>query len=91
MDALARASLLYAVLHLQAPLVVVLGHESCGAVTAALASDGEAKDDGTPGDIKALIKNIRKGAWGWGFGGLGVRGRRRPTDPTAAALLRLET
>jgi carbonic anhydrase len=59
-DALARASLLYAVLHLEAPLVVVLGHESCGAVTAALAP--EEKNHGAPGDIKALIQNIRKGA-----------------------------
>jgi carbonic anhydrase len=38
-DALARASLLYAVLHLGAPLVVVMGHEACGAVTAALQPD----------------------------------------------------
>lgn len=60
MDALARASLLYAVLHLQAPLVVVLGHESCGAVTAALAP--EEKTKAVPGDIKALIQNIKKGA-----------------------------
>ena len=59
MDALARASLLYAVLNLEAPLVVVLGHESCGAVTAALAP--EEKTKAAPGDIKALIQNIKKG------------------------------
>jgi carbonic anhydrase len=32
-------SIEYAVIHLDTPLVLVLGHESCGAVTAALAAD----------------------------------------------------
>jgi len=56
-DALARASLLYAVLHLQSPLVVVLGHEKCGAVTAALQPDEALA--GAPGDIKTLVRNIQ--------------------------------
>jgi len=45
------------VLHLQSPLVLVLGHEKCGAVTAALQPD-EALTD-APGDIKTLIRNIK--------------------------------
>jgi len=56
-DALARASLLYAVLHLQSPLVLVLGHEKCGAVTAALQPDEALAD--APGDIKTLVRNIK--------------------------------
>jgi len=56
-DALARASLLYAVLHLQSPLVVVLGHEKCGAVTAALQPDEALVD--APGDIKTLVKDSK--------------------------------
>ncbi len=45
-------SIEYAVVHLGVQLVVVLGHQSCGAVGAALA------DMDTPGDINALIKAI---------------------------------
>jgi len=45
------------VLHLQSPLVLVLGHEKCGAVTAALQPD-EALTD-APGDIKTLVRNIK--------------------------------
>src|SRR6056297_2911144 len=56
-DALARASLLYAVQHLKSPLVVVLGHEKCGAVTAALQPEEELVD--APGDIKTLVRNIK--------------------------------
>ncbi len=58
-DSLARASLLYAVLHLGSPLVVVMGHEKCGAVTAAL-QPAEAHKD-APKDIQALVTNISKG------------------------------
>lgn len=43
----------YAVEHLKTPLVVVLGHEGCGAVTAAV-EGGEA-----PGSIAAIINKIR--------------------------------
>ena len=44
----------YAVRHLATPLVVVMGHEECGAVTAAIESiDGKA---GEPKYIDALVK-----------------------------------
>ncbi len=43
----------YAVEHLNSPLVVVLGHEECGAVTAAV-QGGE-----THGSIEAIIKKIQ--------------------------------
>ena len=43
----------YAVEHLKAPLVVVLGHEECGAVTAAV-QGGE-----THGSIEAIIEKIK--------------------------------
>ncbi len=52
-DPIAIGSIEYGVEHLHAPLVVVLGHESCGAVTAAVESKG------TPeGNIGAIIKKI---------------------------------
>ena len=47
------ASIEYAVEHLHAPLVVVMGHQSCGAVAAAI-EGGEA-----PGHLPALIAAIR--------------------------------
>lgn len=43
----------YAVEHLQAPLVVVLGHEKCGAVTAAV------KGGEVPGSIGAIVEKIK--------------------------------
>ena len=48
-------SIEYAVEHLHVPLIIVLGHESCGAVTAAI--------DGTPlhGDLGWLISKIKAG------------------------------
>lgn len=52
-DDIGLASIEYAVEHLGTPLVVVLGHERCGAVTAALAG-GEA-----PGHIGSLLKAIQ--------------------------------
>ena len=49
-------SIQYAVYHLKAPLLVVMGHEGCGAVTAALeALDGTARE---PKYIEALAKRI---------------------------------
>lgn len=46
-------SIEYAVLHLDVPLVLVLGHEGCGAVTAAMhASDDE------PAELRTLIRRI---------------------------------
>src|SRR5262249_44965969 len=51
-DPAVLASMEYAVEHLQTPLIVVLGHESCGAVKAAL--------DGVPieGNIGWLVKQV---------------------------------
>jgi carbonic anhydrase len=46
-------SIEYGVEHLETPLLVVLGHSQCGAVTAA-ATESEA-----PGDINLLIKHIK--------------------------------
>jgi carbonic anhydrase len=51
-DAAALGSIEYAVEHLGSPLIVVLGHERCGAVTAAVAGAKE------PGHIAAVLKAI---------------------------------
>jgi carbonic anhydrase len=51
-DAVALGSIEYAVEHLGSPLIVVLGHERCGAVSAAVAG-GEA-----PGHIADIVKAI---------------------------------
>jgi carbonic anhydrase len=48
------ASIEYAVEHLQAPLLMILGHEQCGAVTAAIAHGGEAH-----GNIGRLLGKIQ--------------------------------
>lgn len=50
----AIASIEYAVDHLQAPLLVILGHEKCGAVTAAIAHEGQAH-----GNIGLLLGKIQ--------------------------------
>jgi carbonic anhydrase len=54
-----RGSIEYAVVHLHAPLVLVLGHEQCGAVTAALASEADRK--GEPEAIQKLVGQIEPG------------------------------
>jgi carbonic anhydrase len=46
-------SIEYAVEHLGAPLVIVLGHERCGAVQAALASEP------APAHVDAIVRRIR--------------------------------
>ncbi len=51
-DATALGSIEYAVEHLGSSLVVVLGHERCGAVSAAVGSNKE------PGHIAAVLKAI---------------------------------
>ncbi|NLI13597.1 MAG: carbonic anhydrase [Peptococcaceae bacterium] len=51
-DEIATGSVEYAVEHLEVPLLVVMGHEKCGAVTAAV-EGGEA-----PGSISAIVKKI---------------------------------
>jgi carbonic anhydrase len=53
LDAAGIGSIEYAVAHLGSPLVLVLGHEHCGAVAAAVA---EAKE---PGHIAAIVKAIQ--------------------------------
>jgi carbonic anhydrase len=52
LDDVAIASIEYAVEHLSVPLVVVLGHDSCGAVTAVVAG-GE-----VPGHLGSLVEAI---------------------------------
>ena len=52
-DDYALGSIEYAVAHLGARLIVVLGHERCGAVKAALDSDS------APGHINALVRDIQ--------------------------------
>ena len=53
LDAAGIGSIEYAVAHLGSPLLLVLGHEKCGAVAAAVA---DAKE---PGHIASIIKAIR--------------------------------
>jgi carbonic anhydrase len=55
-------SLQYAIAHLRTPLVVVLGHESCGAVTAAV--DEMLKPVKEPSHIEALLDSIKPGLTG---------------------------
>ena len=52
-DPVVLGSVEYAAEHLHAPLIVVLGHEDCGAVKAAI-QGGEA-----PGDIGAIVEKIQ--------------------------------
>jgi carbonic anhydrase len=52
-DDYALGSIEYGVEHLGARLIVVLGHERCGAVTAALASNS------APGHINSLVRDIQ--------------------------------
>lgn len=56
LDAPGIGSIEYAVEHLGSQLIVVLGHERCGAVTAAVASGN------APGHIDSLVKAIRPSA-----------------------------
>ncbi|HET8732429.1 MAG TPA: carbonic anhydrase [Anaeromyxobacteraceae bacterium] len=55
-DGVALGSLEYAVEHLGVPVVVVLGHQSCGAVTAAVAAHGKPlHDHGHIDDVLKLV------------------------------------
>ncbi len=54
LEATSIASIEYAVDHLQAPLFLILGHEKCGAVTAAIAHEGQAH-----GNIGLLLGKIQ--------------------------------
>lgn len=51
-DDIAIGSIEYAVEHLGTPLIIVLGHERCGAVTAAV------QGDDAPGHLKAVVDAI---------------------------------
>jgi carbonic anhydrase len=53
-DILAAASLEYAAAHLHVPLIIVLGHSSCGAIKAAMTDTGAA-----PGHLPNLIDAIK--------------------------------
>jgi carbonic anhydrase len=55
-DCTAIGSIEYAVKHLKTPLIVVLGHQNCGAVDAALQSSG--KGGNHPKCIQSIIDNI---------------------------------
>jgi carbonic anhydrase len=52
-DSIALGSIEYGVEHLHTPLLVILGHQSCGAVTAALDAEGEPE-----GNIGAILRKI---------------------------------
>ncbi len=52
-DPVAMGSIEYGVEHLHTPLLVILGHEKCGAVTAALEAKGKPE-----GNIGAILKKI---------------------------------
>ena len=49
-------SVQYAVHHLHTPLVVVMGHQQCGAVMAALAPESDREKE--PPDVQALVNRI---------------------------------
>jgi carbonic anhydrase len=51
-----RGSIEYAVAHLGVPLVLVLGHEKCGAVTAALSTEEERRHEAP--EIQVLLTRI---------------------------------
>lgn len=71
LDAAGIGSIEYAVAHLGSPLLVVLGHEQCGAVAAAVA---DAKE---PGHIADIVKAIQPAV---------ARTRGQPGDPLANAI-----
>ena len=51
-----KGSIAYAVDHLHTPLVIVLGHEGCGAVTAAMLPESEREKEAV--FLQELLKNI---------------------------------
>ena len=80
-------SMQYAGMHLKTPLFVVLGHENCGAVQAAL--DKKFRNASEPSRIEILLQNILPGlddidahAGPAGTGGAGG-GSERPLDDAA--------
>ena len=71
LDAAGVGSIEYAVAHLGSPLLIVLGHEHCGAVAAAV---GDAKE---PGHIADIVKAIRPAV---------ARTKDEPGDPLQNAV-----
>ena len=71
-DAAVVGSIEYAVEHLKSPLIVVLGHEKCGAVTAAMSGGAESKDH-----IQALVDEISP---------VVAEAKKDPKDPLDAAV-----
>jgi carbonic anhydrase len=71
LDAAALGSIEYGVAHLGSPLLLVLGHEQCGAVAAAVA---DAKE---PGHIANIVKAIRSAV---------ARTKGEPGDPLQNAV-----
>ena len=57
-DDMTMGSLEYAVDHLHTKLIVVVGHEKCGGITAAISQHSEGKE---PKEISNLIETLRKG------------------------------
>lgn len=57
-DDMTMGSVEYAVDHLHTKLIVVVGHEKCGGVTAAISNHSEGKE---PKEISSLIETLRKG------------------------------
>lgn len=61
LDTSAKASILYGLESLEAPLVVVMGHEGCEAVSAALQDDEEEQKFERSMERKGMMRNIRGG------------------------------
>ena len=57
-DDMTMGSLEYAVHHLHTKLIIVVGHEKCGGITAAISQHSEGKE---PKEISNLIETLRKG------------------------------
>ena len=82
-DDYALGSIEYAVEHLGVRLVVVLGHERCGAVTAALESSS------APGHINSLVRDIQPAvAASKGKGGDALTNAIHENDAEVAAKIR---
>ena len=75
-----RGSVEYAVAHLNVPLVLVLGHEQCGAVTAALGPRSERRREAA--EVQALLARIDP-ALKDVAGGAGVESVRRGVEANA--------
>ena len=57
-DNMTMGSLEYAVNHLHTKLIIVVGHEKCGGITAAISTHSEGKE---AKEISNLIETLRKG------------------------------